>query len=443
MSEQDVLAAVRALAPAVRARAHEAEALCRVPDATIKELATVGLFRLVQPRLHGGLAADPAVFLDCIRELARACGSTGWVIGVFGCNTWQLSLYDPRAQEDVWGVDRDARICSSIAPVGQVARVEGGYRLNGRWGFSSGSDHADWVMLGGMVRDDDGKPVEMRHFLLPRTDYAVDRVWDTVGLRGTGSNDVVVENAFVPAHRTIGAEQIASRIRPGHAVNPEPLYRLPMGSVFTSTISTPIVGMAEAAYQGYLDATRDRIKVAGMSRAAEDPFTQARVGRAASDIDAAWLQLVRNISDLYDCAKRGEDADGAAHPAAARPGARHRTLGRRGGPAGGERGRRRDAHRRQRAPARVARRAQRPRPRRQRPGTGTGPVRAQRVRLRRVGPHAVNPHPGDEMPSRRNRCASSPGHAGSTSRSSAPPWAGSRRDSPSWRRSTRRACPPD
>ncbi|PRY44921.1 3-hydroxy-9,10-secoandrosta-1,3,5(10)-triene-9,17-dione monooxygenase oxygenase subunit [Umezawaea tangerina] len=307
MSEQDVLAAVRALAPAVRARAHEAEALCRVPDATIKELATVGLFRLVQPRLHGGLAADPAVFLDCIRELARACGSTGWVIGVFGCNTWQLSLYDPRAQEDVWGVDRDARICSSIAPVGQVARVEGGYRLNGRWGFSSGSDHADWVMLGGMVRDDDGKPVEMRHFLLPRTDYAVDRVWDTVGLRGTGSNDVVVENAFVPAHRTIGAEQIASRIRPGHAVNPEPLYRLPMGSVFTSTISTPIVGMAEAAYQGYLDATRDRIKVAGMSRAAEDPFTQARVGRAASDIDAAWLQLVRNISDLYDCAKRGED----------------------------------------------------------------------------------------------------------------------------------------
>ena len=307
MTEQDVLTATREMAATIRDRAAEAESLRRLPEGTVKELDAAGVFRLLQPRQYGGHAAEPVIFFDCLRNLARACGSTGWVAGVFGINAWLLALYDPQAQEDVWGADPEARISSSIAPIGQVTRVDGGYRISGRWGFSSGCEYASWVMLGGMVRNDEGQPVEMRHFLLPRADYQIDSVWDTVGLRGTGSNDIVVAETFVPTHRTLGAGQIGSRVRPGHAVNPEPVYRLPMGSMSTTSISAPIVGMAEAAYDGYLLATRDRIRVAGMTKAAEDPFAQVRIGRAASLIDAAWLQLTRNISELYDCAQRGED----------------------------------------------------------------------------------------------------------------------------------------
>jgi 3-hydroxy-9,10-secoandrosta-1,3,5(10)-triene-9,17-dione monooxygenase len=305
VNEQDILGEVRALAPTLRGRAAEAEAGCRIPEATIKDMESAGFFRLTQPRRYGGLGADPVIFLDCERELARGCGSTGWVAGVYGVNSWLLAQYDPQAQDEVWGADRHARICSSIAPVGKVTGVTGGYTLSGRWSFSSGSDHASWAMLGGLVRDDGGKPVEMRHFLLPRSAYRVDPVWDTVGLRGTGSNDVIVPDAFVPAHRTIGMQELGSPHRPGLAVNPDPVYRLPMGSIFTTSISVAIVGAAEAAYDAYLDVTRDRIRVS-LTKVAEDPFAQVRIGRAASDIDAAWLQLTRNIADLYTCAQRDE-----------------------------------------------------------------------------------------------------------------------------------------
>jgi 3-hydroxy-9,10-secoandrosta-1,3,5(10)-triene-9,17-dione monooxygenase len=307
MTEHDVLTAIRELSPVLRDRAPEAESLRRLPDVSVRGLERTGFFGLLQPRAHGGQAADPAVFLECLRELARACGSTGWAAGVLGVNSWLLALFDPQAQEDVWGTDRSARISSSMAPVGKVTRTDGGYRLSGRWGFSSGCDHASWVLVGGIVRDDQGAPVEMRQFLLPGPDYRIDPVWDTIGLRGTGSNDILVEDVFVPAHRTIGSAQIEARVRPGHAANPEPLYRLALGSVFTTSISAPIVGMAESAYEGYLTATRDRIRVAGLGKVAEDAFAQVRIGRAASDIDAAWLQLTRNIDDLYDCARRGEE----------------------------------------------------------------------------------------------------------------------------------------
>ncbi|WP_405163646.1 acyl-CoA dehydrogenase family protein [Nocardia sp. NBC_01499] len=308
MSEHDVLSAVRGLTPAVRERAAEAEAARCIPVATIKELTEAGVFRLLQPRRYGGYAADPMIFLSCLRELARACGSTGWVTGVLSVNTWQLGLFDVRAQDDVWGTDRDARICLSLAPVGKVAVVPDGYLLSGRWSFASGCDHADWVLLGAIVRDDAGNPVGMRTFLLPSSEFRIDPVWDTVGLRGTGSNDIVVEEVFVPTHRTISASQVTAPVRPGHAVNPEPVYRLPLGSLFTTSISAPIVGMAEAAYESYLAAMRHRIRISGRGTpAAEDPFAQIRAGRAASEIDAAWLQLSRNISEIYDCAKEGNE----------------------------------------------------------------------------------------------------------------------------------------
>ena len=198
MSDQDVLADLQAGVAAIRSRASAAEEVCRIPDVTIKEMESAGFFRLLQPERYGGRAADPALFYECERVLARSCGSTGWVAGVLGINTWMLALYDPRAQDDVWGADPHARICCSIAPVGSVERVDGGYRVSGRWSFLSGSDHTSWAIVGGMVRDEGGAPVEMRHFLLPRADYRVDPVWDTVGLRGTGSNDNIVDGAFVP-----------------------------------------------------------------------------------------------------------------------------------------------------------------------------------------------------------------------------------------------------
>lgn len=304
MSGQDVVEAVRALAPAVAERAAETERLGRLPDTTVKELADAGLFRLTRPRAHGGLAADPACFYEALRELGHACGSTGWTSGVLGVNAWLVAQFAPPAQEEVWGASPGALVCSSLAPVGKVVPAGDGFRLTGHWSFSSGCEHADWAVLGGMVPRDDA-PAALWYFLLPRTDIRVDPVWSAVGLGGTGSQDLLVDDVHVPARRALALAALHAPVRPGHAANPEPLYRLPMGPVLTTSLAAPVVGMAEAAYDAFLTAARARVRF-GDARAAEDPFTQVRVGRAASDIDAARLQLARNIDDLYACAVRGE-----------------------------------------------------------------------------------------------------------------------------------------
>ncbi|MFB4317660.1 3-hydroxy-9,10-secoandrosta-1,3,5(10)-triene-9,17-dione monooxygenase oxygenase subunit [Actinomadura sp. 21ATH] len=307
MSEQ-VLEAVRALLPAVAERAGEAERARRLPDATIKELAGTGFFRLLQPKRYGGYEADPVDFYTAVKEIATACGSTGWVASVVGVHPWQLALFPDEAQREVWGEDENTRISSSYAPTGTITPVEGGYRVSGRWSFSSGCDHAQWVFLGGLVPDASGAPVDMRTFLLPRADYAIDDVWDTIGLRGTGSNDIVVEDAFVPEHRTLSFAATSALDCPGNEVNTAALYRLPFAAVFTTTISTPIVGIAQSALDHYLKATRERIRISyGGQKVAEDPHAQVRIATAASEIDAAWLQLRHNIGELLRVTAAGEE----------------------------------------------------------------------------------------------------------------------------------------
>ncbi|MFE5591347.1 3-hydroxy-9,10-secoandrosta-1,3,5(10)-triene-9,17-dione monooxygenase oxygenase subunit [Streptomyces sp. NPDC056549] len=307
MRDEDVLTAVRALAPALRDRAAEAEELRRLPDVSVEELADAGFFRLLQPRAYGGLATDPAVFYAAVHEIAKACGSTGWAVSVLGVHPWYVAQLDPRAQEDVWGADGSTRICSSHAPTGEVTAVDGGFRLSGRWHFSAGCDHARWALLGGVVTDADGRPVDMRTFLVPRSAYRVDDVWDTVGLRGSGSNDIVVEDAFVPAHRTLGYGPVTLLRCPGQEIHPDPLYRLPYAAVFTTAISTAMVGIAEGAHEDQVGAARERLKAPHGRRAAEDPFAQVRIARAAGEIDAARLQLARNTADLYAVARGGTE----------------------------------------------------------------------------------------------------------------------------------------
>src|SRR5215471_17675120 len=182
-----VVAGVRDLLPVLRERAQETEDARVVPAESVKALEETGFFRLLQPAAYDGLEADPVTFLSAVRLIAGACGSTGWVASVLGVHAWQLALFPPQAQQDVWGADRGTLACSSYAPTGQAKVVEGGYRMSGRWSFSSGSSHAAWVLLGAIATDDDGKPVDFRTFLLPAADYVIDDVWDTIGLRGTGS----------------------------------------------------------------------------------------------------------------------------------------------------------------------------------------------------------------------------------------------------------------
>src|SRR3954464_14500173 len=195
---QAVLDGVRDLLPAFRERADETERLRVVPDANIKELEEVGFFKLLQPRRFDGHESDPIDFYTAVRDIAGACGSTGWVSSVVGVHPWQVALFSDEAQQAVWGEDTNTRLSSSYAPTGKAQLTEGGYRLSGKWSFSSGCDHCTWVLLGGLVFNEDGNVVDFKTFMVPRSDYTIEDVWNVVGLRGTGSTDLVVEDRFVP-----------------------------------------------------------------------------------------------------------------------------------------------------------------------------------------------------------------------------------------------------
>jgi 3-hydroxy-9,10-secoandrosta-1,3,5(10)-triene-9,17-dione monooxygenase len=306
-NQQAVITGVTELLPVLRQRAQEAEDHRMVPAESVKALAETGFFRLLQPASAGGLEADPVTFFTAVRLIASACGSTGWVSSVVGVHPWQLALFPPRAQQDVWGADPGTRMSSSYAPTGKARLTEGGYTLDGRWSFSSGCDHATWVLLGGIVTNDEGQPVDFRTFLVPVSDYVIDDVWDTVGLRGTGSNDIVVDGAFVPEYRSLSFTDVTRCACPGHEVNKGPLYRIPFGSIFSYAITTPVIGMATGAYQAHIEYQQRRVRASYVGqKSADDPFAQVRVAEAAGLIDVAWLALERDMTELMGHARAGE-----------------------------------------------------------------------------------------------------------------------------------------
>lgn len=295
---------VRDLLPAIRERGDATEAARQVPAETIAELGAAGVFRMLQPQRYGGLEADPVGFYEVVRDVSGACGSTGWVTSVLGVHPWQLGLFPVEAQDEVWGEAPDTLACSAYAPVGRLVPDGDGFVLSGRWSFSSGCDHAAWALLGAVLVAADGRPTDFMTVLVPRSDYTVHDVWDTVGLRGTGSNDIEVEAVAVPAHRVFRNYEHARLRGPGQQVNTGPLYRMPFGAIFASAIAAPVVGAVAGCLDSYVAAMRDRVRLSlGGGRFAEDQFAQVAVSRAACEIDAAVLQMDRNIAELYAYAR--------------------------------------------------------------------------------------------------------------------------------------------
>ena len=304
---QDVLDGVRDLLPTFRERADEAERLRQVPEASVKDLEETGFFRMLQPKRYGGLESDPVDFFTAVRDIASADGSTGWISSVLGVHPWQVGLFADEAQQAVWGTDESTRLSSSYAPTGKAQVADGGYLLSGRWSFSSGSAHASWVLLGGLVFNADGNVIDFKTFMVPRDKYEIVDMWNVVGLRGTGSNDIVVEETFIPEAFTLSMGETGQCKGPGQAVNTSDLYKLPFHSLFTSTITSPIIGMATGAYNEHVEMQQKRVRAAYLGeKASSDPFAAVRIAKASSEIDASWALLMNNIREEQAYVARGE-----------------------------------------------------------------------------------------------------------------------------------------
>jgi 3-hydroxy-9,10-secoandrosta-1,3,5(10)-triene-9,17-dione monooxygenase len=308
MEGDEFIARARALQPALTARTAEADRLRRVPDETIADFRAAGFFRLLQPARWGGHEVDPGAYFEVQLAIAAACPSSAWVMGVVGVHNWQLALFPLAAQEDVWGADPDALISSSYAPTGKIERAEGGYRVSGRWSFSSGCDHCQWVFLGGLVASEkEGAPPEMRTFLLPRRDYQIEDNWFVSGLKATGSKDILVDGAFVPEHHTHRLIDGFKRNSPGNEVNPAPLYRLPFGQIFVRSVSTSAIGAAQGALDAYTAIAARRVAAGDGQKVAEDASAQLVAARASAAIDEARVLLHRNMDELMALARAGQE----------------------------------------------------------------------------------------------------------------------------------------
>src|ERR1700676_4564296 len=216
----ELLARAEALIPVLRERAPRAEELRRLPDETIADLHASDLFRVLQPKRVGGSELPFRALVELVSVIARGDGSTGWVLANLAAHHWLFGMWPKRAQDEVWGQSPDNLIGSAlIFPRGRAQKVEGGYRLSGRWPFSSGVDPSSWNLIGGIFQDEESGSTAPCIFLLPASDYTIIDTWHVIGLAGTGSKDVVAEDVFIPDYRSLAAAQITGGPHPGSPAN--------------------------------------------------------------------------------------------------------------------------------------------------------------------------------------------------------------------------------
>jgi 3-hydroxy-9,10-secoandrosta-1,3,5(10)-triene-9,17-dione monooxygenase len=318
-----MIAKARALVPHLRDRASKTEDLRRLPTETERDLHEAGLFRILQPKRVGGSEFDYVALVDCADAIGQADASAAWNFANLSSHHWMLAMFDKRAQDLVWNKDVNALIASSfIFPAGRARKIDGGYVLSGSWPFSSGVDSSEWNMLASVVSsDDEADGIEYRVFLLNKSDYTIKDTWNATGLRGTGSNDVEVNDAFVAEPMTIGVHELAGGPTLGSAVNPNPLYALPVFSLFPYVLSGVALGNAQACLDDYVELASHRASTYNRAKLGDLQSTQIKIAEASAKIDAARLIMRSTCINAMADARRGHVPDTAAKTRMRRDGA--------------------------------------------------------------------------------------------------------------------------
>lgn len=299
-------ARARALVPVLRARAAVAETLRRVPDETIADLHASGIFRMLQPKRVGGGELPYRAMVELGAILAEGCGSTAWVATNLASHHWMLAMWPRAAQDEVWTELPDALIGSALVfPSGKAVAVEGGFRLSGRWPFSSGVDPSRWNFVGGIVHDARDKPIEQRIFLVAASDYRIIDTWYATGLRGTGSKDIEMTDIVVPTHRTLPLAAIAGGMAPGCVDNPAALYRLPVLGLFAFVVGGVSLGLARGAIADFTQSMHARVATYSGRRLADLANLQLKIGEASALADTAEALMLKACDEATELVEAG------------------------------------------------------------------------------------------------------------------------------------------
>jgi len=297
---EEVLDSVRELLPAVRDDAVRVEALRTVPEKTMQALRATRLLRMFQPVGLGGLEGHPAAFFAGVRLLASACGSTGWTASLMGTAAFHVSLFEVQSAVDVWAEQPDALVTSSYAPLGRLFPTEsGGYRLSGTWRSVVGAALSDWMLLGTQVIGRSGEPIDYASVLVPRSATQLGEAWSAVGLLGTGARVVVVEDAEVPSHRVYATNRRNQLLEDRRGPSTPLLYRMPFSTLYSTSITAPLLGAAEGAYAYYLERAAERSRLTLGTRGPENRSAALSIARGLGAIDASVVLMDRNLRDMH------------------------------------------------------------------------------------------------------------------------------------------------
>lgn len=303
MTREELLRRAEAMVPKLAERSGDCEKLRRCPDATIAEYIENGLLKICQPKRYGGYDLGYDVMCEVIQTLAHGCGSQAWVHMVLADNPLKLAAFSLEAQDEVWSKDNNKKICVAIAAVGKAKEVDGGIVWNGVHGFSSGIDHADWVICGGNIFRD-GKPAQGCFCVIPTSQVRIIDDWHVIGLAGTGSKSFAVEDVFVPWHRVLDKKANDDGTAPGTVFYTAPISKLPRGGVSAVSYTAAAVGIAEGFLASYIAQTKGR-KSRGNAVAVE-PGIQQTLGLASAEIEAANRMYLGAVRECMQTLERGE-----------------------------------------------------------------------------------------------------------------------------------------
>jgi len=302
----DLIERATAYVPTLRARAAATEERRSVLPEVMADLHRLGLIKHFQPVRLGGIAAPWGIQFDIGRILAHGCPSTAWIATVVAANNCYACRFPLRTQEEIYGAGPDVLVTNASVSRNVVVKTEaGGYRVSGAWKFASGIDHSSWVLIVGAIEapSSANSPAARLFMLVPRRDYRIEDNWHVAGMRGTGSKDIVLEGAFVPAHRTLTPGAFWNAGCPGGQRGDAFIWRRDLTGYFGTSLLGPIVGAAEAILETYLEATRTRVGVMMGDAPATQATVQIRVAESSAEIKLARLVLETQMAELR---RRGE-----------------------------------------------------------------------------------------------------------------------------------------
>ena len=285
MSRAEVIERARGIAAAVAPHAGRAEQLRRLPPENVAAIMGSGLMPMMRPARFGGMGGDWLDLLNACVEIGRVCGSTSWCLSFLLHHQWIFAYFPDAAQKRVFGEAPDPKFVVSFALVGSAKPVPGGWEISGEWPWGSGGDHCDWAMVGAIVAGADGTPDARLCLLLPGQFHMRD-VWHSVGLKGSGTNNIVADNVFVPADHTVSITEAREATAPGCRLDDGVIFRSPLSAQAWVGIVSPLLGVAQGACDSFIGYTRTKTSTFGAKSAELAPM-QVAIGESLAELDAA------------------------------------------------------------------------------------------------------------------------------------------------------------